>query len=521
MAGSRTTTSRRTVVLWTVLSACILTASGCRSALEGPNPFVGRQVGADTSGSTASAVVHVRVPLSQKNVTKLIVSDSLYGNNTPVGTAQTFTPSQCALQGQEHICTATFSAPLTTNDVQVNSYDQQSSLLASGTFPLVVTAGGATDTAVLGGTIKSLAIQPFLGGTLSISQSEQAWIVARDGQGSVIVGSYGHQLITLGTDSEHLHVQPKMLASSADGESVEVNWHFGYYRSFSANLKASAPNVPLQKYEIAPASGILYYRAPEAYRNLSPGPVVVGIDGAVYFAINDPSGCPGGAGTCAGAIVRFAAGKFTQIAQRFAAGIEQMYVDQSGTGSIWMATYQTAGAQSGDLPVLTLPANTFSEGALRRLPPAFNHASGFFADDNAGEMWISRCEGTCGASGGTPYVVVTALAGRNKPVLHKLSFHCRVTVSRHPADLPSATSAINLERRARRSMSSARIRPGARERSGRWPPAPMPRRVTRTCRRSSIRRHISQESATDSCSASQAKNRRRTDSTIWRTERSP
>ena len=97
-----------------------------------------------------------------------------------------------------------------------------------------------------------------------------------------------------------------------------------------------------------------------------------------------------------------------------------MYVDQSGTGSIWMATYQTAGAQSGDLPVLTLPANTFSEGALRRLPPAFNHASGFFADDNAGEMWISRCEGTCGASGGTPYVVVTALAGRNKPVLHKI-----------------------------------------------------------------------------------------------------
>lgn len=423
MTGSAVNFSRRAVVLGTAVSACILTVSGCRSTLESPNPFVSRQVRVGASGSTASAVIHVRVPVSQTNVTQLVVSDSVYVQ-TPVGTPRTFKPSQCELQGQEHVCTATFSAPLTTNDVLIDSYDQQSKLLASGTFPLAVSAKGATDTAVLGGTIKKLAVVPFLGpytppssppSYLPLSQNEGAWVVARDSQNSVIVGDFQPPITLHSGVNQRLIASPVTIGSSKTAENVNVYWRHGYYRSTYGVLKATTPSVESSPVPVNPASDIIYFQPQVSAANLSPGPVVVGNDGAVYFAVNDATGCSGSPRACNTQIWRFDPfiEKFTPSAINvsFASGIKQMFVDPDG--AIWMSTYQTTGPQFGDLPVLRLPPNQFAQSKLERLPQSFGQASGF-AIDPFGYMWISRCKGDCSGSNGAPMVAITPIEGSHK-----------------------------------------------------------------------------------------------------------
>ncbi len=398
--------------------------ASCRSSLSNEAaPAQGFLPGFSPASSLPRLTVHVSVPSSQSHVTLLKVSDSLYGV-APVGTPAPLDPKTCPAEKGGHLCTATFSAPIAMNDIQVDSYGSGSSLLASGTFPIPVTASGGNAWAVLGGSIAQLEVIPFLGSSLPISQHEGAWIVANagDANASVIIGPY-QPPIQLSTSTFHMLVRPKTLNSSQDGERVQVLWHFGYLGNSYSGVVAKTSKVKPVTARIDPADDIVYFRASDDAVNFSPGPIVIGRDGNAYFAVNDATGCSGSPRQCAGWIGEFDTThhtfSHTKIPLTQAAGVKRIYVDQND-GAIWFATYQTTGQKYGSLPVLRLAPGSFGSSGLATLPPDYDGASGF-TQDSSGRIWISRCQGDCSGSGGVASVVATTEAEFSKPPSHRVT----------------------------------------------------------------------------------------------------
>ena len=397
----------RSVVLGAILISACLALAGCRSTLPSfappgqPLP----QSGSPDSG-TVAAIVHVRVPLSQSKITSVRVADSLY-DVAPIGKVQQFAPSSCQKVREEHVCTATFSAPVAVNEIQVDAYAGDSKT-ASGTFPVDVTSKGGTVSAVIGAKIASLSIEPFLGDSLPVSQSEGAWIVALDSQHSAIIGAYD-PAVTLSATG-YLTVAPGTLQSSADEESLRLAWKPGFHGGTDSTLKAVSGTKSVSLV-IEPGSGVVTFRTTPDVQSFSPGAIAVapGTNGYVYFALNDNDGCAGS--ICKTQLWRFdpVHEKFAHVAFQAAAGIKEMYF--ASDGSLLMSTFQTVGPQYGDLPVVLLRPGTFSAQYLEVLPSGVDQASGF-VEDASENLWISRCQGhACQGSEANPNVVLTPTDG--------------------------------------------------------------------------------------------------------------
>jgi hypothetical protein len=374
--------------------------------------------------SANKLIVCVRVPPSQR-VSSLDVSVSLYGK--PVGTSgkQAFIVSNCPMSGGEHLCVASFPVVDTAQEVVVDQIEIGASYAlgkrVAGTFPMFAGAHGASETAVLGGSIKTISVVPFLStnapdngqseSDLPLGQQENVWVIARDPERSIIIGKYEPEIV-LSTSSNIVASpsSPKVLTDSGDAAGLQISWAPGFLGAANGSLTARGSAGLSGVATILPSSGVVLFRAGPNDRRVGAGPVATRPDGTVYFIVNDKHCLR--PGSCRGEIGRFdpSTQKFDYVPLRTVPGVSQLYVTRDH--ALWMATFQPAGGWNAALPVLRMPPRQFSSPALQTLPPSFGEASGF-AEDDAGNLWISGCRGAhCSPDhNGTPIVVETSVSG--------------------------------------------------------------------------------------------------------------
>jgi hypothetical protein len=400
-----------------ILMAILL---GCQSTATPVAPSTpGNGSGGACKPSSDALTICVRVP-SGEPVSSIAITDSLYGVAFLNGQKR-LNPSQCPTKNGEHVCVVTFDAHLAVNQIQVEATSATGGK-RTGVFPVSVDKGGAIATAVVGGTVASISIVPFLStidrlgatSTLPLGQNEKVWIIGRDAQDSIIIGAYRPQ-ISVGPSSPLtvLPGSPRTLKSSAASDKVTVSWAYAFLGNAEGKLAARAAGVPSVTSVIKPTSGVVYFTTGSNRLGVGPGPVAIASDGKVYFIISDSRGCAT-PGKCIGAIGRIDPNdplhpQFVQLPS--VPGVNQMYF--TSDGALWMASYQPVGNWSGALPVLRMPPGQFSEGALQSLPDSFGQASGFFEPQGSGKLWISGCTGTrCSVDhGGTPVTLETSIGG--------------------------------------------------------------------------------------------------------------
>ena len=371
---------------------------GCHSGISsGVVPPLGSHIDSpDASSSCLSSgnlTVDVRVPAGSR-AKQVRITDSVYGAKLDVCMR---TVSQCP----SRICTAHFKAPSVISDLQVDAYDvsspaPSSSPAASGIFYAMPSATIAK--AVLGSTVSSISVRPFLSPPLSssalpslpIGQTEHVWVVAKDAQHEVIIGRYPH---TIHLHAPELKLSEYRLASSSDVETLTTWWAnpLNITASSLGQLKAQTLGVTAATQEIQPSSGIAYFTPGPDSAFLGPGPVAIDPkDGSAYFVINDESGCTYASG-CRAELGRISStGNLSSPIPlpTNVPGVSQMYF--TNDGALWMATYQPAGAWSSPLPILRMAPGSLSEPSP--LPASFGEASGF-VQDPSGNLWISACTG--------------------------------------------------------------------------------------------------------------------------------
>ncbi|MGB8909970.1 MAG: hypothetical protein WCC84_14590 [Candidatus Cybelea sp.] len=378
---------------------------GCRSGMS--SAMLPSEAGSSrylASGCHAgSLTLHVRVP-SSYDVAKIEVTDSIYGYATVARCSIEI--SQCPPSGGERVCTVHVTPLDAVNDIEI-AY-RLGSKPESGSFP--VKPGTTEVTAVLGGSMASISIGPFLGSYLPVGQSENVWVVARDRQGDPIIGSYSSP-ISIRTSS-YLKASPTTLNSSADGEKLRLWWTspLTVPAKFAGHLTAIASASLKKTVAIDPASGIVYFHIEPNTANVAPGPVAIAPDRkSVYFVINDNTECSA-PGDCNGKIGRFdlASQTFSYVPLKNVPGISQLFFSSDGT--LWMATFAPLGAWQHFLPVLRMPGGALSTPSP--LPSGFGEASGF-TEYPPGTLWISGCLGIYCLQNhsGTPILVQTAVAG--------------------------------------------------------------------------------------------------------------
>jgi hypothetical protein len=361
---------------------------------------------ANCAGSSKNLTICMRVPLSQSGVTKIDVAD--FQVKGALG-FENFILSQCPVIKQERVCTASFNGPQGTNHIQIDAYAfGHRKLVTSGTFQVRVTTTPQTETVVLNGLVASVSLEPSLGSSLPLGQTEAVWIVARDREGSIVIGTYKPAISLSAT--ANLIVSPRRLTTSLEAENLSVAWASGFIGNSSGSVKALVDSQVSAIAPIDPSTGVVYYHSGPNKSSLSAGAVAIGPDGSVYFMLNDGAGCSR-PGRCKGLIGRFmpSTQSFSYVPLRSVPGISQLYFTRDG--ALWMSTFQPVGPWSR-FPVLRMPPGLFSEDALQRLPKSFGGASGF-AEDGAGNLWISACAPSYCPPGGTetPIVFETPVAG--------------------------------------------------------------------------------------------------------------
>ena len=412
-----------------VVVACIaaLTAfGGCQSAstsFVAPSSSPSSNC-TDRANSAGKLTICVRVPADQ-TVSSLVVEVSLYGKPLGDGGRQQFEPSTCPTSLGDRICAATFPAFSAARAVLVDQIGVRaayaSGKVVTGTFPAFVGANGASETAVLGGAIESVSAVPFLAteppangrsdSFLPLGQTERVWVVARDSQGSVIIGRY-KPAVALSTSSNVVlsPKSPALLTDSADAAALEIAWAGGFLGTSTGSLTARTPRGPRGVATLNPGSGVVVFRAGPDTAGVGAGPVATRPDGTVYFVVNDKH-CRT-PGNCRTEVGRFdpATQRIDYVALRDVPGISQLYVSRDR--ALWMATFQPEGSWNAALPVLRMPPQQFSAQALQSLPASFGEASGF-AEDDSGNLWISGCSGIhCSPDhNGSAIVVETTVSG--------------------------------------------------------------------------------------------------------------
>lgn len=418
-------------------SAVLLFASACHSGVPS-TPFAstresslrhGSGSGCATSASF-NAVVCVRVPNSAPTPASIRVTDSLFGTAGVVA-LPTQQPANCSPSGSERVCRFAFNAPVTINQIQVDSFAQSGHGIASGTFPLNVTASGSAASAVLGGTVSAITIVPFLDtglpacstqsrSSLPVGQREQVWFEANDSLCSVIIGTYKYA-ISLSAGSSNLQPSTNTLRSSEDAEKLSIVWGPGESDasgsgSQQATLAASSSSGPSGSATIEAASGVANIAQRQNYNTarLGAGPVVTDSNGNVYFAMNDEA-CHA-VKRCIGQIGRFtpSSHSFSYVGLPNVPGASQLYIAGSGSSAtLWIASFQPQGEWGASLPIYHVALNDFTSSGLRELSEStFGEGSGFYAD-GSGNIYISGCLGTdCSPRhNGTPVVIETLADG--------------------------------------------------------------------------------------------------------------
>jgi hypothetical protein len=386
-----------------------------------------RWPGASGSCAAGNLAVNVRVP-SNSGIAKIDVTDSIYGY-AQIGACSLslMVSSQCKASSGGHICTARFEALAAVNDIEIDAYKSNATVATtSGAFPQVVPKSkSVTANAILGGSIATISVEPFLTPTglspaarspaeppssessLPIGQNEKVWVVARDSEKNAIIGQYApHVAIT----ATNLKALPSMLESSADAERLQVRWSDPLTVASVGTLTARASSKLSSSVRIQPASGIVYFTPGPNTAKVGPGPVAV-YGGNVYFVINDQSGCKG-PGHCKTMLGEFTAGSskptFSYVPLNKVPGISQLYF--TSDGALWLATFQPVGTWSYALPALHMARGGLSNPSP--LPSSFGEASGF-VEDSSHNLWISSCGGAnCLQNhAGTPTLAETNLNG--------------------------------------------------------------------------------------------------------------
>jgi hypothetical protein len=299
-------------------------------------------------------------------------------------------------------------------------------VVARGAFPLE--AGAQPATAVLSGSIASIAVLPFYSSrtkirahtTLPLGQSEHVWIVAKDEQGEIIIGDY-RPPIHIKTTTRLYH-SIETLKSSEKAEHLLISWITKDFKdrgsAFTAYVHAYQSSGP--KATAAPidaTSGVIYLHVPLTSRSFGPGPIAFSPDHHYLYVIaNDDSygGCKG-LGQCKTLLERFdvSAENFAKktVALPDVPGVSQLYV--TSDGALWMATFQPAGSWSYPLPAYHLSGSW--PPSPQPLPTgSFGEPSGFTAD-GSGNLWISGCQSNGQTSSckqnhtGTPVLVETSI----------------------------------------------------------------------------------------------------------------
>jgi hypothetical protein len=407
-------------------------ASGCRGGTSTsiiPTSVSAARDEGDTcqpSGSPNTITVCVRIPRAGLSVT---VTDTIYGDpSAEVGS------KPCPGSGSAYLCSVGFAAPAhTLNQIQVDA--SGGSGKSSGAFPIEVGAKPAKPvTAVLGGTIKSIAVLPFHStttdvgtpSTLPLGQPEHVWVVAKDNQQEIIVGQY-HPAIMIRT-SARLHVgngrSVEALKSSDKAEHLIVSWSSKDFKgsgSYTALIHAyESPGPHATPAPVEATSGVIYFHVTGTDQSFGPGPVAFSPDHRyLYLVANDDSyqGCrvPG---YCETVLERFdlttqSFSKTVNLPE--VPGVSQLYVTGSGAGVLWMATFQPSGLWNYALPGYRMSGTSLS--SPEPLPTgSFGEPSGFVAD-GLGNLWISSCKAkgamtSCKQDhGGDPVLVETPLTG--------------------------------------------------------------------------------------------------------------
>jgi hypothetical protein len=384
---------------------------------------------------SGNLTVKVRVPASQSGIGTVELSDStLYGAGE---TQQSLTPAACPLSGTERDCVAVFSAPAGTNQIQVDAYNTGQSPgsatpAASGIFPDNVGNTPTSVSAVLGGSISSLEVIPYNGPTLPLGQGEGVWVVAQDQSGSVIIGTYQPGItltassnLTLSVCTSSCYTSPSIrkrreseLLSSVDSEELYAAWTGGYSGQSAGVLTASTSSELSGAASITPTSGFAYYLLGPNYLdgagsdNLSPGPVAIGPDGSIYFALNDygenPFGTNFGCGAppCQTVVGRFnpTTSEIDTVSLPSVPGVTELYF--TSDGALWLSSGDEF--WGGPLPGLRIPPGEFTGSAVQQMPSSFGNPFGF-TQDSSGNLWITTC--ISGNSGCEPTVLIVPVSG--------------------------------------------------------------------------------------------------------------
>jgi hypothetical protein len=419
--------------------AIIAILIGCRSGIPSGMPPsgalpMGHARAASGDCTSGNLMVNIHVP-SQSPATTIDVTDSIY-DYAQVGGTCTLTVKNCQASSGGRLCTAHFSAPPAVNSIQIDAF-KSGAKIASGAFPKYVPKSGAIATAVLGGSIASIAVVPFLSppspspspgneSTLPVGQTENVWIVAYDRHSDVIIGTYEPPIKI---KSRNLNASSSELSKSSEGERFTIAWAQPLTINSPGFVIANASSITATA-QINPSSGIVYHHVWHDEASLGAGPVAISpIDGSIYFVINDDSGCSK-PGKCKGAVGRFvpptsgSSGGFSPpIPMKDFPGISQLYF--TSDGALWMATFQPVGSWNYPLRVLRMSPGGLSSPAP--LPTSFGEASGFVEYPwGSGTLWISGCAGTSCAQhdSGTPIVIKTVAASPSPIATVDLPLSC-------------------------------------------------------------------------------------------------
>ncbi|HZV77663.1 MAG TPA: hypothetical protein VFF63_07905, partial [Candidatus Babeliales bacterium] len=361
--------------------------------------------------TSGNLTVQVRVP-TKYGIAEIDVADTIYGYaildecTIPVS-------SRCTKSGGDDVCEAYFNAPSGLNDIETAAYtSREGTPFARGAFPETIPASGhqaLRQTVVLGGSIASVSIDPFLGKTLPIGQGENAWVVARDAQKEVIIGDYTP---AISISTHHLSASSPTLKNSSQAEQMILTWFdpLNLTSKSSGSVTASVSSKVASTASVNPLSGIVYFTPGPDSTAVAPGPVATAPDGkSVYFAINDNTGCST-PGKCKTEIWRFdvASEAFTSVPLSSVPGVSQLFVAHNGT--LWIASFQPVGTWSASLPVFRMAAGSLSTPSP--LPSDFGEGSGF-AEYPTGTLWISGCSGSncLQDQGGSPMLAETSTSG--------------------------------------------------------------------------------------------------------------
>lgn len=376
---------------------------------------------------------------SGSRASKIVVTDSVYGDY-PVTCRLPI--SACQASGSGRTCTAYFEAATAVNELEIAAFAPgEKNAISSGSFPEPVgSAGLATASAAIGGSIATVAVIPFLTAPwtgsspsnrsrLPVGQDESVWIVAENAHHAVIIGSYEP---AIALKSTHLAISPslKTLRNSQQAQDVHVAWSdpLDVPSSALGELAASASGAATAAAKIEPATGIVYFPVgTTSGASVAPGPVALR-DGNVYFALNDESGCTA-PGSCATLLGEFSTGgrsakpTIRYVPVKSVPGISSMSFTPDG--ALWIATFQPVGTWSHALPVLRM-----SPGRLavpQPLPSSFTVQGFGFTEDTTGkDLWISGCIGPeCLQNhNGKPVLVETSIASPAPLKMVPLSLKC-------------------------------------------------------------------------------------------------